>query len=110
LAPGFGFAAEDRVMACVGHSDRRFVQLRLSVDGLASTRGAVIEVDLGDYTVVQGVALPTRLSERVVRPLPLPVRDWWLVGADVGRGYTVEALAGPVWPATVAAPAQALPR
>jgi hypothetical protein len=110
LAPGFGFAEEDRVMACVDRSDRRFVQLRLSVGGLASTRGAVVEVDLDDYIVVQGVALPTRLSERVVRPLPLPVRDWWLVGADVGRGYAVEALAGPVWPAMVAAPAQALPR
>jgi hypothetical protein len=110
LAPGFGFAAEDRVMACVGRSDRRFVQLRLSVDGLASTRGAVVEVDLHDYVVVQGVALPTQLRERVLRPLPLPVRDWWLVGADLGRGYAIEDLAGPVWPAAVAAPARTLPR
>jgi len=58
LTPGFGLAAEDRVMACVGRSDRRFVQLRLSVDGLASTRGAVVEVDMNDYLIVQGVALP----------------------------------------------------
>lgn len=110
LTPGFGLAAEDRVMACVGRSDRRFVQLRLSVDGLASTRGAVVEVDMNDYVVVQGVALPTQLIERVVRPLPLPVRDWWLVGADVDRGYAVEALVGPVWPPAVAAPARALAR
>jgi len=110
LTPGFGLAAEDRVMACVGRSDRRFVQLRLSVEGLASTRGAVVEVDMNDYIIVQGVALPTRLTERVLRPLPLPVRDWWLVGADVGRGYAVEALAGPTWPPAVAAPARALAR
>jgi hypothetical protein len=110
LTPGFGLAAEDRVMACVGRSDRRFVQLRLSVDGLASTRGAVVEVDMNDYVVVQGVALPTRLTERVVRPLPLPVRDWWLLGADVNRGYAAEALAGPAWPPAVAAPARALSR
>jgi hypothetical protein len=110
LTPGFGLAAEDRVMACVGRSDRRFVQLRLSVDGLASTRGAVVEVDMNDYVIVQGVALPTQLTERVLRPLPLPVRDWWLVGADVGRGYAVEALAGPAWPPAVAAPARALAR
>jgi hypothetical protein len=38
------------------------------------------------------------------------VRDWWLVGADVGRGYAVEALAGPTWPPAVAAPARALAR
>lgn len=110
LAPGFGFAAEDRVLACVGRTDRRFVRLRLSVDGLASTRGAVVEVDLADYVVVDGIALPTRLTERVLRPLPLPVRDWWLVGADTGRGYGVDALAGPAWPPAVAAPARTLPR
>jgi hypothetical protein len=110
LTPGFGFAAEDRVMACIGRSDRRFVQLRLSVEGLVSTRGAVVEVDMNDYIIVQGVALPTRLTERVVRPLPLPVRDWWLVGADVDRGYAAEALAGPTWPPAVATPARALSR
>jgi hypothetical protein len=110
LTPGFGLADEDRVMACVGRSDRPFMQLRLSVDGLASTRGAVVEVDLNDYVTVQGVALPTRLTERVVRPLPLPVRDWWLVGADLDRGYAVEALAGPIWPPAVAAPARPLSR
>lgn len=110
LAPGFGFAASDRVMACVARADRRFVRLRLSVEGLASTRGAVVEVDLADYVVVEGVALPTRLTERVLRPLPLPVRDWWLVGADVGRGYGVEALAGPTWAPAVAEPARSLSR
>jgi len=65
---------------------------------------------MNDYVIVHGVALPTRLTERLVRPLPLPVRDWWLVGADVDRGYPVEALAGPVWPPAVAAPARALSR
>jgi hypothetical protein len=110
LAPGFGFAPEDRVMACVAESHRRFVQMRLSVDGLSSTRGAIVEVNLDDYVLVNGIALPTRLSERVLRPLRLPVRDWWLVGADAGRGYSVPDLEGPSWPPAVAAPAKSLPQ
>lgn len=108
LRPGFGLATEDRVLAWVSRRDRRFRRIRHSVEGLESTRGAVVEVDYQNYRDFGGLHLPTRLMERVKRPVPVPVREWWLTGVDFDRGYAAESLRGPQWPAAVAAPAQPL--
>ena len=86
LRPGFGLAPEDRVLAWVSRRDRRFLRICFSVEGLASRRGAVVEVDYRDYRDFAGLHLPTRLIERVKRPVPVPVREWWLTGVDCDRG------------------------
>jgi hypothetical protein len=109
LRPGFGFAAEDRVLACIGRTDRRFKRIRFSIEGLASTRGAVVEVDYFDYFEQGGVQFPRRLFERVKRPIAVPVREWWLTGLDLNRGYGAEAIRGPALAGGALRPAASLP-
>lgn len=109
LRPGLGFATEDRVLACVGRTDRRFKRIRFSIEGLASTRGAVVEVDYFDYFTQGGVQFPRRLFERVKRPIAIPVREWWLTGLDLDRGYGAEAIRGPALAGAALRPATPLP-
>lgn len=109
LRPGFGFAPEDRVQACVDREHRRFLRVRMSIDGLASTRGAVVEVDYFDYLGRGGVQFPTRWFERVKRPILIDVREWRMTGLDLDRGYGREAIAGPALKGAAARPATALP-
>lgn len=109
LRPGFGFAAEDRVLACIGRTDRRFKRIRFSIEGLASTQGAVVEVDYFDYVEQGGVQFPQRLFERVKRPIAVPVREWWLTGLDLNRGYGPEAIRGPALTGSAARQATPLP-
>jgi hypothetical protein len=108
IRPGFGFSPEDRVQACVDREHRRFLRIRMSIEGLASTRGAVVEVDYFDYIVRDGVQFPTRWFERVKRPVPIDVREWWMTGLDLNRGYGREAIAGPQLSGAAARPAAPL--
>jgi hypothetical protein len=108
IRPGFGFSPEDRVQACIDREHRRFLRIRISIEGLASTRGAVVEVDYFDYLARDGVQFPTRWFERVKRPIPIDVREWWMTGLDLNRGYGREALRGPQLQGAAARPAAAL--
>jgi hypothetical protein len=108
IRPGLGNAAEDRVQACVDREHRRFLRIRLSIEGLASTRGAVVEVDYFDYLARDGVQFPTRWFERVKRPIAIDVREWWMTGLDLNRGYGRDAIAGPALGGAAARPAAAL--
>ncbi len=87
LRPGLGLAAEDRVVLYIDHQDRTLRRLRFSLEGLDSTQGAVVDVDLFDHQRVDGVLWPTRFIETLRRPIPaLPVHEWWVTGLDFNRG------------------------
>lgn len=49
---------------------------------------------------------PMRSFERVVHPIALPAHDWRIVGLDVDRGYTAQALMGPEFTGGAQAPAR----
>ena len=108
LSPGLGQVAADRVALCIDRNDSVMRRFRFTLEGLASTRGAVAEVDTFDHERRFGVLWPMRSFERLVHPLPLPVHDWHVTGLDVNRGYAVQALAGPVFTGAAAAPARPL--
>ena len=113
LAPGLGFAPVDQLLLCIDRRERLVRRLRFSLEGLASTRGAVAEVDTLDYQRLHGIAWPTRFHERLRRPIPfLPVHDWELTGLDINRGWTEADLAmapgGGGFLGLAAAPARAL--
>lgn len=109
LRPGLGFAPLDQLGVCVGRDDALMRRVRFSLNGLASTRGAVAEVDCFDHVTRHGIAWPTRYVERLLAPIPnLPVHDWLLTGLDVDRGYDVLALANPALDGAAVAPAAAL--
>jgi hypothetical protein len=109
LEPGLGFSARERVALLIDRQDALVRSIRFSLDGLASTQGAVAEVELYDHVQRHGVTWPTRFYERLLRPFPrLPVHDWTLTGLDVNRGYAAEALQGAAFSGGAAAVAGAV--
>ncbi len=111
--PGFGQRGEDKVVMYVDQADGLMRRVRFTLEGLASTRGAIVEVDTDAHVDRHGMRWPTRFFERLVRPIPsLPVHRWRLTGLDVNRGYGGDALGTAERPAFVGAaapPAQRLP-
>jgi len=106
--PGLGRVALDRVAVCVDRSDNLTRRVRFTLEGFASTRGAVAEVDTFDHERRFGVMWPMRSYERVVSPIPIPAHDWRITGLDVNRGYGAEVLLGPSFTGAAAAPAAPL--
>jgi hypothetical protein len=108
LRPGFGVAPEDRVVLWIDRRTRRVHKLWMSLEGLASTQGAVVEIDLADYREMGGVQWPTRFFERLLRPFPLDVHRWRLTGLDLDRGYSSADIMGKSFSGPAAPPATPL--
>ena len=108
LRPGLGQVALDRVAVCIDRDDAITRRVRFTLEGLASTRGAVAEVDTFEHQRRFGVLWPMRSYEEVVHPLRLPAHDWHVTGLDVNRGYALDDLAGPQFTGAATAPAAAL--
>ena len=83
-------------------------RIRFTLDGFASTLGAIAETETFDHQTLHGVRWPTRFYERVVRPIRLPAHDWRLTGLDVNRGLRPSEIDGPVFSGAAAAPAARL--
>lgn len=110
LSPGLGLSRADQLVLCIDRRTRLVRRLRFTLDGLASTRGAVAEVDTYDFQNIHGVEWPTRFHERLRKPIPLlPVHDWQLTGLDINRGWSAQDISGPQFTGAAKAPAKALP-
>lgn len=105
VAPGLGVAPSERLALWIDREERLMRRVRFSLDGLASTRGAVAEVDCHDHVAHGGVRWPTRFRERLLRPLPLRVHDWRLTGLDLDRGIAREEVEGVAFTGRAAVPA-----
>ena len=108
LRPGLGFSAQDRVALCIDRDDGVTRRMRFTLEGFASTRGAVAETDTFEHQRRFGVLWPMRSYEEVVHPLRVPAHDWFITGLDVNRGHDAAALAGPRFSGLAAAPAAPL--
>jgi hypothetical protein len=108
VTPGLGFSSSERLALWVDREEGLMRRLRFSLEGLASTRGAVAEVDASDHIMRYGVRWPTRFHERLLRPFPLPVHDWRLTGLDLNRGLQRDDLDGPAFRGQAIRPAAAL--
>lgn len=107
--PGHGLSAEDRYLLFIDRQDRLLRRVRFSMEGLASTQGAVVEVDFFDHRDIAGVRWPTRFFERIRKPIPmLPVHAWRLTGLDINRGYAASDITGAEFSGLASAPARAL--
>lgn len=109
LAPGFGFSASEQLALFIDRKERLMRRVRFTLNGLASTVGAVAEVETFDHVTLYGVHWPTRFYERLLRPLPLPVHDWWLTGLDVNRGLGTADVDGSAFSGQAIRLAAALP-
>jgi len=89
MRPGIGNSAEDRVVLYIDKQDKLVKRVRLTLEGLNSTKGAIVDVDHDRFVEIAGVTWPTHFYEALVAPFPgLPAHDFSLRGLDVNRGLT----------------------
>lgn len=111
LRPGIGDAVEDRVVLYIDRQDRLVRRVRLTLEGLDSTKGAIVDVDHDRFVEIAGVKWPTHFYEALVRPFPgLPAHDFSLTGLDVNRGLTLADIADGAFSSKAALPARAIPK
>ncbi len=107
--PGLGVSTEDRFILYLDREDRLMRRVRFSLEGLASTQGAIVEVDTTDHIERAGIMWPTRFHERIRQPIPLlPAHRWSLIGLDLDRGFGPADINQGAFTANAAAPARAL--
>lgn len=107
LIPGVGLSGGDQIVLYIDSATLLMRRVRFTLNGLDGTRGAVAEVDTMDHVPYQGVQWPTRFHEHLLRPVPLPVHDWRLVGLDLNRGLTSTMVNGPAFTGAAVASAKA---
>ena len=78
LRPGIGNSSEDRIILSIDRERRYLRRVRMTLDGLQSTRGAIADIYLRDHVRIDGVVWPTGFYEELKRPLDLSVHHWRL--------------------------------
>lgn len=87
LRPGFGFAEEDRVVLSIDRQTSRLRRVRMTLNGLESTRGAEVDVTFGKWAQRGGVLWATDYVERIRAPLDAHAHRWTLVDLKLNRGF-----------------------
>ncbi len=108
LRPGLGMAKEDRVVLSIDRSSKLLRRVRLTLNGLESTRGAEVDVTFRDFKKIGGVLWPTDFDERVRSPFKLHAHHWNLRGLEINRGLTIRDLKISPWSTKAAQPTSAL--
>lgn len=84
LKPGFGFSEEDRFIAWIGRESGWLRRFQFTIDGLASTRGADVDVRLHDHWKGgDGNVWPGRFVEWVERPVHVKAHEWRMTSLKV---------------------------
>ncbi len=109
LKPGIGESNEDRVLLSIDRSTKQLRRLRMTLNGLASTQGAEVDVTFRDFRNVGGILWPTTFEERIRVPFDLHAHSWKLRGMDLNRGLSREDLSVDDWSEKARRPASALP-
>lgn len=78
LKPGLGNSEGDRVIISIDRQKHFIRRLRVTVEGMSSTKGAVADIFLRDQIRVGGVVFPTRFYEELKKPFDAPVHHWRL--------------------------------
>ena len=110
LRPGFGMAEEDRVILSIDRSSKLLRRVRMTLNGLDSTRGAEVDVTFRHFRKIDGVLWPTDFDERIRSPFKLHAHHWNLRGLESNRGLSAGDLKPAQWSARAAAPSAAIPR
>lgn len=108
LRPGLGMAEEDRVVLHIDRSSKLLRRVRLTLNGLDSTRGAEVDVTFRDFKKIDGVLWPTDFDERIRSPFKLHAHHWNLRGLDSNRGLSTRDLKLVQWTRKAATPSAAI--
>ena len=109
LRPGFGSANEDRVILFIDRATKQLRRVRMTLNGLESTRGAEVDVTFRDFRKVGGILWPTDFDERIRVPFDLRAHHWKMLGLDTNRGFRSSDLTGSGFKNRAALPAAPLP-
>lgn len=108
LRPGLGLAEEDRVILYIDRSSKLLRRVRLTLNGLDSTRGAEVDVTFREFKKIDGVLWPTDFDERIRSPFKLHAHHWNLRGLDSNRGLNARDIKLDRWTAKAARPSAAI--
>jgi hypothetical protein len=108
LSPGFGNSTADQAALYIDRETRLMLRVRMTINGLESTRGALVEIETCEHQSVHGIMWPTAFHERLLRPAPLDVHAWRLTGLDINRGESLSEVSGPDLTGKAVAPAARL--
>ena len=108
LRPGFGFAEEDRVVLFIDRASKQLRRVRMTLNGLESTRGAEVDVTFRDFRRMGGIMWPTDFDERIRVPFQLHAHHWKMLGLTINSGFRAADLAVTGWKDRAAIPAAPL--
>jgi hypothetical protein len=109
LRPGFGVANEDRVILSIDRASRQLRRVRMSLNGLESTKGAEVDVTFRNFRSIGGILWPTDFDERIRVPFDLHAHHWRMTGLEINRGYGSSDLTGKTLKGLAAAAVTPLP-
>ena len=86
LRPGIGESDVDRFIVWIGRDSGLMKQFQFSIDGLASTKGADVEVTFSEHWKANdGTIWPRHFVEHIVRPIPVKAHDWQMLSLKSSR-------------------------
>ncbi len=97
MRPGIGRSESDLLAMWIDRVTHLMLRVRMSLNGLESTQGALVDVDTFAHRPLNGILWPTRFHERLLRPAPLDVHEWRMTGLDFNRGESHEEIVGPAF-------------
>ena len=109
LRPGIGITKEDRVILSIDRASKQLRRVRMTLNGLESTKGAEVDVTFRQFRTIGGILWPTDFDERIRVPFDLHAHHWKMTGLEINRGYRASDLKGMLIKGTAAAPAAPLP-
>ena len=83
LEPGFGFSEQDEAVLWINEETGLLGLVHFTIDGLASTRGAHVDVAFSEHREIDGFVWPTEFYERVRAPLRVPAHSWRVLDLEV---------------------------
>lgn len=92
LSPGFGNSREDHFIVWIGRDSSLMKRLQFTLNGLATTRGADVDVTFSDYRkAADGSMWPRNFVEYIQRPLLAKAHQWRMKSLKLdGRPLAVE--------------------
>jgi hypothetical protein len=108
LNPGLGNSPSDRLALYIDRETHLMRRVRMTLNGLESTRGALVDIDTYEHRLLEGIFWPTVFHEQLRRPAPLDVHTWRLTGLDVNRGETAVDVSAPEFSGKAIPPASRL--
>ncbi len=80
-------AEEDRVLLSIDRGTRQMRRVRMTLNGLESTRAAEVDVTFRQFRTIAGVQWPMDFDERIRVPFKLHAHHWRIRGLSVNHGY-----------------------